>query len=40
MRRRHRNDLTCPDIGFRVQVIGGDPHEFDRRGDSIGCESS
>lgn len=32
-------DLNCPDIGFSVQVIGGDPHGFDREGDGIGCES-
>ena len=32
-------DLDCGDIGFRVRVIGGDPHGFDREGDGIGCES-
>lgn len=32
-------DLDCPDIGFRVHVIGSDPHRFDRDGDGVGCES-
>lgn len=32
-------DLDCPDIGFRVTVIGSDPHRFDREGDGIGCEA-
>lgn len=32
-------DLDCPDIGFRVRVIGYDTHRFDREGDGIGCES-
>jgi len=32
-------DLNCPDIGFSVQVIGGDPHGFDRDNDGYGCES-
>jgi micrococcal nuclease len=32
-------DLECGDIGFMVQVIGGDPHGFDREGDGRGCES-
>lgn len=32
-------DLDCPDIGFRVRVIGSDPHRFDREGDGVGCES-
>lgn len=32
-------DLNCPDIGFRVYVIGYDKHGFDRDGDGVGCES-
>ncbi len=32
-------DLNCPDIGFMVQVIGSDPHGFDRDNDGYGCES-
>jgi hypothetical protein len=32
-------DLDCGDIGFSIQVIGGDPHGFDRDGDGWGCES-
>jgi resuscitation-promoting factor RpfB len=33
-------DLDCPDIGFRVTIIGYDPHGFDGRdNDGIGCES-
>lgn len=32
-------DLNCPDIGFMVQVIGGDPHGFDRDRDGWGCET-
>lgn len=32
-------DLDCPDIGFGVQVIGSDPHRFDRDGDGYGCEA-
>lgn len=32
-------DLNCPDIGFRVTVIGSDPHRFDRDNDGYGCES-
>lgn len=32
-------DLDCPDIGFSVQVIGADPHGFDRDRDGWGCES-
>ncbi len=31
-------DLNCPDIGFTVQVIGGDPHGLDRDKDGLGCE--
>jgi micrococcal nuclease len=31
-------DLNCPDIGFTVQVIGGDPHGLDRDKDGWGCE--
>jgi hypothetical protein len=33
-------DLDCPDIGFRVYVVGNDKHGFDGRdNDGIGCES-
>lgn len=32
-------DLNCRDIGFRVRVIGSDPHGFDRDGDGVGCEA-
>ena len=32
-------DLDCADIGFMVQVVGGDPHRFDRGGDGWGCKS-
>ncbi len=32
-------DLDCPDIGFRVTVIGYDKHRFDRDNDGQGCES-
>lgn len=32
-------DLDCPDIGFSVNVIGSDPHGFDRDRDGYGCES-
>lgn len=32
-------DLNCPDIGFRVQVIGEDVYELDRDGNGFGCES-
>ena len=32
-------DLDCPDIGFSVNVLGSDPHRFDREGDGYGCES-
>ena len=32
-------DLNCPDIGFRVQVIGEDVYELDRDGNGVGCES-
>lgn len=32
-------DLDCPDIGFRVRVVGTDKHRFDRDGDGIGCEA-
>jgi hypothetical protein len=31
-------DLNCPEIGFTVQVIGGDPHGLDRDKDGWGCE--
>jgi micrococcal nuclease len=33
-------DLDCGEIGISVQVIGGDPHGFDRDGDGFGCESN
>ena len=34
-------DLNCPDISDKnFQVIGGDPHGFDRDNDGIGCESA
>lgn len=33
-------DLDCPDIGFRVTVIGSDRHGFDGNdNDGLGCES-
>jgi hypothetical protein len=33
-------DLDCGDIPFRrFQVVGSDPHRFDRDGNGIGCES-
>ncbi len=32
-------DLDCPDIGFKVQVIGVDHYRLDRDGDGIGCDS-
>ncbi len=33
-------DLNCPDINATdFQVIGDDPHDFDRDNDGIGCES-
>jgi hypothetical protein len=32
-------DLNCPDIGFRVSVIGTDRHKLDNDKDGIGCES-
>lgn len=33
-------DLDCPDIGFSVVIIGGDPHGFDGNdNDGLGCES-
>jgi micrococcal nuclease len=33
-------DLDCKDIPHkRFQVVGDDPHNFDRDGDGIGCES-
>lgn len=31
-------DLNCPDIGFTVQRVGGDPHGLDRDDDGWGCE--
>ncbi len=34
-------DLDCGEIPFRrFQVVGPDPHEFDRDRDGIGCESA
>lgn len=33
-------DLNCSDIDFAVEVVGSDPHGFDRDGDGIGCESN
>lgn len=33
-------DLDCPDIAFRVQVIGVDIHKFDRDLDGYGCETN
>jgi hypothetical protein len=33
-------DLNCPDIGFSVQVVGGDPHGFDADNDGWGCEAN
>ena len=34
-------DLNCPDISDKnFQVIGSDPHGFDRDNDGIGCESA
>jgi len=33
-------DLNCGDIPYRrFQVVGIDPHGFDRDGDGVGCES-
>jgi hypothetical protein len=32
-------DLDCADIDGPVQVLGGDPHGFDRDADGIGCEA-
>jgi resuscitation-promoting factor RpfB len=33
-------DLDCPDIGFRVTVVGYDKHGFDGNdNDGLGCES-
>jgi len=33
-------DLNCPDIPYsRFQVLPPDPHNFDRDGNGIGCES-
>lgn len=33
-------DLDCGDISFSVNVIGSDPHGFDRDNDGYGCESN
>lgn len=33
-------DLDCDEVPYNnIQVIGSDPHGFDREGDGIGCES-
>lgn len=32
-------DLDCPDIGFKVHVIGTDVYKLDRDHDGYGCES-
>lgn len=32
-------DLDCADIGFMVEVVGSDPHGFDRDLNGLGCES-
>jgi hypothetical protein len=33
-------NLNCDDVPYNnIQVIGSDPHGFDREGDGIGCES-
>lgn len=33
-------DLNCDDVPYsNIKVEGDDPHEFDREGDGIGCES-
>jgi uncharacterized protein YraI len=33
-------DLDCPDIPYRrFTVLSPDPHDFDRDGDGVGCES-
>jgi len=33
-------NLTCDDISFQdFQVVGSDPHDFDRDNNGIGCES-
>ncbi len=33
-------DLDCGDISYRrFEVVGSDPHGFDRDGDGVGCES-
>ena len=33
-------DLDCPDIPYRrFQVLPPEPHDFDREGDGLGCES-
>jgi hypothetical protein len=31
-------DLDCADIDGPVQVLGNDPHGFDRDGDGYACE--
>jgi|GEM_PF-1728812 len=32
-------DLNCPDIGFRVTVLGTDVYRLDNDSDGIGCDS-
>ena len=33
-------DLNCDDVPYNnIQVVGSDPHGFDREGDGIGCEN-
>lgn len=33
-------DLNCSDIPYKdVKVEGSDPHQSDREGDGVGCES-
>lgn len=32
-------DLDCPDIGFRVTVVGSDPYRLDGDHDGYGCDS-
>jgi micrococcal nuclease len=33
-------DLNCDDVPYKdIKVTGSDPHQFDREGDGVGCES-
>jgi hypothetical protein len=32
-------DLDCKDVGNNIKVKGSDPHDLDRDGNGIGCES-